>query len=77
VPTFSNSAAPARPTRRAVPATNTFHTIAEIADRLHCSVATVRRRIAAGSLRAVHDGRVVRISEADFQAYLRSARKGR
>ena len=23
------------------------------------------------------DGRVVRISEADFQAYLRSARKGR
>ena len=71
MPPLSPPAPMARPQQR------TFHTIAEIAGQLNCSIATIRRRIAAGALRVVQDGRVVRISEADFQAYLRSARKGR
>jgi len=50
-------------------------TLAEAADILRCSKVTLRRRIAAGKLAAIRDGRLVRISLVDLQAFLRAARR--
>jgi excisionase family DNA binding protein len=46
-------------------------TLQEVADRLHCSTKTVRRRINAGQLRASHIGRGLwEITKEDLDAYL-------
>ena len=45
-------------------------TLAEAADALGCSVATVKRRIRSGSLPAFRDGRLVRIREDDLRRYV-------
>jgi excisionase family DNA binding protein len=46
-------------------------TLSDVASRLHCSVRTVRRRIADGQLRASHLGRGLWvIREEDLNAYL-------
>jgi excisionase family DNA binding protein len=46
-------------------------TLQEAAARLRCSVSTVRRRIAAGELRASHYGRGMwEIRDEDLDAYL-------
>lgn len=43
---------------------------AEVADILGCSAESVRRAIKRGDLRAFVDGRLVRISRADLDAYI-------
>ncbi len=48
----------------------------EVADVLGVSLATVRRRIAEGSLSIYRIGRAVRVSEADLAAFLGSNREG-
>jgi excisionase family DNA binding protein len=53
------------------------HTVDEAAERLDCSVATVRRRIDAGDLVAIKHGRVLRILESDLQAFIRASRRWR
>jgi excisionase family DNA binding protein len=45
-------------------------TVAEIAERLRVEHKTVRALIKAGKLRAVRLGRVLRIREADYEAFL-------
>ncbi len=45
-------------------------TLAEVADALTCSVATVKRRIRDGALPAFADGRIVRVREADLTRYI-------
>lgn len=42
----------------------------QVADRLGCSVSTVERRVADGVLRAVRDGRQVRVRTADLDCYV-------
>ena len=44
--------------------------IADTARKLRCSERTVKRRIAAGELAAVKDGRLTRIRPTDIAAYL-------
>jgi len=45
-------------------------TLAEVADALGCSVATVKRRIRNGTLPAFEDGRLVRVRETDLTRYV-------
>lgn len=45
-------------------------TLAEAADELRCSVATVRRRIQTGALPTYRDGRLVRIRDDDLRRYV-------
>jgi excisionase family DNA binding protein len=47
-----------------------FLTIRDIAGRLNVSTRTVRRWIKSGALVSHHFGGVVRVSEADFMAFL-------
>lgn len=49
-------------------------TITQVADALHMSARTVRRRITSGDLPAVHCGHLARIRVADLDAYLTSLR---
>jgi excisionase family DNA binding protein len=51
-----------------------FHTIEQIADSVGASTRTVRRWIAEGILIAHRINGLVRISEADFRAFLASHR---
>jgi excisionase family DNA binding protein len=51
-------------------------TLAETADRLGCSVKTLRRRIATGALPAFKDGGLVRVPERALAAYV-SSRTGK
>jgi excisionase family DNA binding protein len=53
------------------------HEIPEVSTRLGCSQATTRRRIASGALRAVKHGRILRILEADLQAFIQASRRWR
>jgi excisionase family DNA binding protein len=53
------------------------HTLPVVAQRLECSVATVRRRIDAGDLVAVQHGRIVRVLETDLQRFILASRKWR
>jgi excisionase family DNA binding protein len=53
-----------------------FFTIADIADCLDVSTRTVRRWIKSGDLGAHHMGAIVRVSEADFLAFLALRRGG-
>jgi len=48
-----------------------YQTVQEVADRLKVSEATVRHWIKDGSLRAIDIGKGWRISDADFQDFLR------
>ena len=50
-----------------------FYTLPEIADILRCSVPTIRRRIKAGTLRAVKNGGVYLISESALNSYLQTS----
>lgn len=44
-------------------------TMSDVAQRLNCSVTTVRRYIAAGELEAVKKGNLIRIDEAAFARF--------
>jgi excisionase family DNA binding protein len=45
-------------------------TIGQVAERLGCSIVTVKRRIRSGALPAFVDGRLVRVREADLTRYI-------
>lgn len=45
-------------------------TLPQVADRLGCSVATVKRRIRDGALLTFRDGRLVRVRELDLDRYI-------
>ena len=45
-------------------------TIREAAERLGVSIETVRRRIKAGELRVIRDGRIIRIHPDDLESYI-------
>ena len=45
-------------------------TLRQAAQLLGCSIATVKRRIAAGSLPAFKDGGLVRVREDDLRRYV-------
>ena len=47
-------------------------TVREVATGMNASEKTVRRRIAAGELAAIRDGRLVRIRPKDYRSYLES-----
>lgn len=64
-------------TRRRTPPTPRFLTRQEVADVLACSVDTVDRRIRDGRLRAVVDGRLVRIALSDLDTYIGSRKTWR
>jgi excisionase family DNA binding protein len=53
-----------------------YFTIKAVAEALDVSLRTIRRRITNGDLIAHRSGGVVRISEADFRAFLALHRKG-
>ena len=58
------------PTRR-------FFTLAEAGEITRLSVRTLRRAIAAQTLRAHHVGRLVRLEDADLYSWLASQREPR
>jgi excisionase family DNA binding protein len=69
-----------RPALPAVPgsyAQRQAHALPTVAERLSCSIATVRRRIAEGSLVAVTHGRVVRVLDDDLEAFIEASRRWR
>lgn len=45
-------------------------TLPDVAAELVCSLATVRRRVRAGELPAVRDGRLVRVRRCDLERYV-------
>jgi len=45
-------------------------TLAETAERLGCSLPTVRRRVRSGELPVFRDGRLVRVAERDLERYV-------
>ncbi len=45
-------------------------TVKEVATGMNASEKTVRRRIAAGELPVIRDGRLIRIRPKDYRAYL-------
>ena len=51
-------------------------TLKESADTLHYSVNTLRRRIVAGEIAVIRDGRLVRIDPEDLDRYIRNRRFG-
>ena len=53
------------------------HDLPKVADRLHCSIATVRRRIDSGKLPAIKHGRIFRVLESDLRAFIQANRKWR
>lgn len=63
---FSPSAIPSKRSNQRL----RFLTVDDIAERLNVSTKTVRRRIKAGALPVHRIGRLVRVSEADFAAFL-------
>ena len=52
-------------------------TVQEAAERLRYSEATVLRRIRDGKLRAIVDGRLIRIASEDLAAFIRASRRWR
>lgn len=55
-----------------------FYNLTQTAERLHCSVRTVRRLIAAGRLGYSQEkkGGVIRVSARDIAAYYEASRSG-
>jgi excisionase family DNA binding protein len=49
-------------------------TLADATEVLNCSVKTLRRRIAAGELPAIRDGRMVRIHPDDLRRFVQGRR---
>ena len=47
-------------------------TVREVAAAMNASEKTVRRRIAAGELAAIRDGRLIRIRPVDYKSFLES-----
>ena len=47
-------------------------TMREVATAMNASEKTVRRRIAAGELAAIRDGRLIRIRPVDYKSFLES-----
>lgn len=45
-------------------------TLPRVAELLSCSLATVKRRVAAGELPAYRDGRLVRVRGSDLDRYV-------
>jgi excisionase family DNA binding protein len=45
-------------------------TVAEVSDRLQVSIRTVRRLIASEKMKALHIGRLIRVTPAAIEAYL-------
>jgi excisionase family DNA binding protein len=45
-------------------------TLSEVASELHCSLATVKRRVRSGALPVVRDGRIVRVRAVDLERFL-------
>jgi len=54
-----------------------FRTREQVSEVLRCSEDTVDRRIRTGKLKAVKDHRLVRISVADLNAYIRASKRWR
>lgn len=52
-----------------------FLTREQVSEILRCSEDTVDRRIRAGKLKAVKDDRLVRISVADLNAYIKASKR--
>ncbi len=52
-------------------------TVKQAAERLRYSTATVLRRIREGRLKAIVDGRLIRIAPEDLEAFIRSSRRWR
>ncbi len=50
-------------------------TVKEVATGMSASEKTVRRRIAAGELPVIRDGRMIRIRPKDYRRYLESKLK--
>jgi excisionase family DNA binding protein len=50
-------------------------TVREVAAAMNASEKTVRRRIAAGKLSVIRDGRLIRIRPKDYRSYLESKLK--
>ncbi len=50
-------------------------TVREVATGMNASEKTVRRRIAAGELPVIRDGRMIRIRPKDYRRYLESKLK--
>ena len=50
-------------------------TLEEAAETLNISLKTLRRRIAAGDLPAIQDGRILRVHPRDLEHYIASRRK--
>jgi excisionase family DNA binding protein len=48
----------------------------EVSEILGCSIRTVRRRIEAGELAVIRDGRLKRIHPEDLQRYIQRRRFG-
>lgn len=46
-----------------------LYTKKEVAEILHCSIATIHRRISSGELKAVKNGRIVRIPESELERF--------
>ncbi|SDE63206.1 DNA binding domain-containing protein, excisionase family [Ruegeria marina] len=49
-------------------------TIEDVAAVLQCSLKTVQRRIDAGDLPVIRDGRMVRVHPADLDRYIKQRR---
>jgi excisionase family DNA binding protein len=49
-------------------------TLPEACEILSCSIKTLRRRIAAGEVPVIRDGRLIRIHPDDLQRYIRQRR---
>ncbi len=45
-------------------------TLQDVADELACSVTTVKRRVRAGKLPVLVDGRLVRVRDVDLRRYI-------
>ncbi len=50
-------------------------TVKEVAAAMNASEKTIRRRIAAGELPVIRDGRLIRIRPKDYRSYLESKLK--
>lgn len=51
-------------------------TLPDVAEILGCSLKTLRRRIDAGELAVIRDGRLIRVHPDDLNRYIQSRRFG-